>query len=560
MENKNINESEYANYILIYIIESIINILDEKTIDIFSKNILYENENELLNFDDFDNNIIFYSYLISSFQNIKYNNFNLIKIQPIINQRNFLIFLNYLKEIVTNNKNAYKNSIIKINIYLIISYFDGNKSKDIINSVEYFNISQKEIEKIYKIKSKKNETIYDNKWKKEYHKNVISFKNTQLFNVKQIFSFIKTYFIKKNIFTYIDEIEKILNDLNNKINLNVENEIIDNDNYKMYFDLYLENKVRGYGYEKNNNEYQLKIEQLKKKLYDFKDISNLTNINDILCLLSIFDDSSKVFDNISDMYNNFKNNYDLLIKESEEDLTDEFKNILTDEEFYNKIKNILESKTVKEYLLNKRKFMNDNNIKIIYEFNEKYDDDLSEGYKNFMNYYYENIDCFNKLIIIKYLPKYKRAFVDPNMKIVINPLFIQLTNELNDDKEKKTEILKSYLIIILIHEIIHLLKFMKSNNFSKNNISQTPNNKEGGKIFINYLFGIPIINSISYSQAKEINNENNWNNIDDLHKIFNNMKLNYIKEEENDSYKINFYLSNNNEENEIEHNDWFDIN
>ena len=443
---------------------------------------------------------------------------------------------------------------------MIISYFDGNKSKDIINSVEYFNISQKEIEKIYKIKSKKNETIYDNKWKKEYHKNVISFKNTQLFNVKQIFSFIKTYFIKKNIFTYIDEIEKILNDLNNKINLNVENEIIDNDNYKMYFDLYLENKVRGYGYEKNNNEYQLKIEQLKKKLYDFKDISNLTNINDILCLLSIFDDSSKVFDNISDMYNNFKNNYDLLIKESEEDLTDEFKNILTDEEFYNKIKNILESKTVKEYLLNKRKFMNDNNIKIIYEFNEKYDDDLSEGYKNFMNYYYENIDCFNKLIIIKYLPKYKRAFVDPNMKIVINPLFIQLTNELNDDKEKKTEILKSYLIIILIHEIIHLLKFMKSNNFSKNNIPQTPNNKEGGKIFINYLFGIPIINSISYSQAKEINNENNWNNIDDLHKIFNNMKLNYIKEEENDSYKINFYLSNNNEENEIEHNDWFDIN
>jgi hypothetical protein len=38
------------------------------------------------------------------------------------------------------------------------------------------------------------------------------------------------------------------------------------------------------------------------------------------------------------------------------------------------------------------------------------------------------------------------------------------------------------------------------------------------------------------------------------------MKLNYIKEEENDSYKINFYLSNNNEENEIEHNYWFDIN
>ena len=42
---KNINESEYANY------ESTINVLDEKTIDIFSKNILYENE--LFNFGDF---------------------------------------------------------------------------------------------------------------------------------------------------------------------------------------------------------------------------------------------------------------------------------------------------------------------------------------------------------------------------------------------------------------------------------------------------------------------------------------------------------------------------
>jgi hypothetical protein len=37
------------------------------------------------------------------------------------------------------------------------------------------------------------------------------------------------------------------------------------------------------------------------------------------------------------------------------------------------IKNILESKTGKEYLLNKRKFMDNNNMKIIYEFNEKYD-------------------------------------------------------------------------------------------------------------------------------------------------------------------------------------------
>ncbi len=65
--------------------------------------------------------------------------------------------------------------------------------------------------------------------------------------------------------------------------------------------------------------------------------------------------------------------------------------------------------------------MDNNNKKIIYELNEKYEIDLSEEFKNLMKYYYENIESFNKLIIFKYLPKYKRDFVDPNMRIVINP-------------------------------------------------------------------------------------------------------------------------------------------
>ncbi len=80
--------------------------------------------------------------------------------------------------------------------------------------------------------------------------------------------------------------------------------MIVNDNYKMH--LTHIQKVRGYGH---NDEYQLKIERLKK-LYDFKDISTLTNINDILCLLSIFDNSSKVFDNVSNMFKKFKNSYE----------------------------------------------------------------------------------------------------------------------------------------------------------------------------------------------------------------------------------------------------------
>ena len=67
-----------------------------------------------------------------------------------------------------------------------------------------------------------------------------------------------------------------------------------------------------------------------------------------------------------------------------------------------------------------------------------------------------------KLIIYKYLLKNKRAFVIPFMRIIINPLFIKLSDSLKNDYEKTKEILSAYIIIILIHEVVHLLKFFKT--------------------------------------------------------------------------------------------------
>ena len=261
------------------------------------------------------------------------------------------------------------------------------------------------------------------------------------------------------------------------------------------------------------------------------------------------------------MYKEFKLNNELLLNESKNDLTTELNNILQDNNFYKKFKKILESKAVKYYLMNKRKFKDNNDSIIIDKSTDDFDDDLSNGYINFMNFYNKNNDCFKKLIIFKYLPNFSRAFVDPNMRIILNPLFIKLSDLLNENEEKKKEILESYLIIILIHEIVHLLKFMNENNFSRYKIPQTQNNKEDGKMFINYLFGIPVINSISYSQAKDINNEKNWENITILNNIFNSIKSeNKEIDIESSSYKINFFLSNINEENETENDSWYDIN
>ena len=78
------------------------------------------------------------------------------------------------------------------------------------------------------------------------------------------------------------------------------------------------------------------------------------------------------------------------------------------------------------------------------------------------------------------------------MRIIINPIYIEKSDLLNSDDVKKIIILKAYLTIILIHEVIHLIKFCKEKE------------KEGGEVFIEYLFGIGKIKNISYEQAEKL--------------------------------------------------------
>ena len=169
-----------------------------------------------------------------------------------------------------------------------------------------------------------------------------------------------------------------------------------------------------------------------------------------------------------------------------------------------------------------------------------------------MNFINNKKDFFSKLFIFKYLPKYKRAFVDPNMRIVISPIYFELSESL--DEKKRDEIFRAYLLIIILHEIIHLVKFMKEKSVSYKNIPQTPKRKEGGKMFINYLFKTPMIYSINYKQASMINKPENWNKPELLSDIFKEQNEWYENNKKNKNEdiiiplpkgenSINFYLS-----------------
>ena len=103
------------------------------------------------------------------------------------------------------------------------------------------------------------------------------------------------------------------------------------------------NIVKEKGYKENDKEFKLKIEELSKNKFFFKDIFQIDEINDKLYLLSARKklEFSDIFSNIDDTYKEYKNNYEQLIEESKEDLTEDINNILNDSKFYDKFKKIL---------------------------------------------------------------------------------------------------------------------------------------------------------------------------------------------------------------------------
>ena len=124
---------------------------------------------------------------------------------------------------------------------------------------------------------------------------------------------------------------------------------------------------------------------------------------------------------------------------------------------------------------------------------------------------------FINLFRLKYLPFGVKAFVNYNLKIIVNSLYYKFNKHIKENN--KIFIFKAALKILIIHEIMHILKYLK-NEVNFNDMPKTPREREAGKMLINYLFGIPTIKSINLDEAKKINDIENWNDINLLKKIF----------------------------------------
>ena len=136
-----------------------------------------------------------------------------------------------------------------------------------------------------------------------------------------------------------------------------------------------------------------------------------------------------------------------------------------------------------------------------------------------ISYYYNFCDIlktldFSKIFITMTLPKTIKGFTFRFLKIILNYNGIELYT---NNKFDTNELLKAYLIFVIIHEINHFIKRYFNKDIAYD-LCRTPkinelDEGEGGKQLIKLLFGDPLINNyLNEQQAKYMLNRDNWNN------------------------------------------------
>jgi len=166
---------------------------------------------------------------------------------------------------------------------------------------------------------------------------------------------------------------------------------------------------------------------------------------------------------------------------------------------------------------------------------------FDSNYFNFIEEYDkkgENYKDFKKILILKILPSENRAYTVSHLKkIVISPTLFFLGKDIKKYHDKIKTILKGYLMVILLHETEHFFRLLDKDNKVFNNRSRE---KEGGRLFIKYLFGVESINHININQSKIILNSDSWKEPKVLKEIFIN-QLEDCEEDNINTFILNYF-------------------
>ena len=206
--------------------------------------------------------------------------------------------------------------------------------------------------------------------------------------------------------------------------------------------------------EKDKFQNYINKEFLYNKIFKI----NKDNIYEVLCFLMSLEEETN-FRNIDNIYIEYKNNFVEKVKYIYKLDYNYFYDLIMDKQFYDDIINILNSKSIKYYLTSNR-FYDEMDIilnKNRYE-GQEYIENLSEEYNKFMKEM-ENPIFFMNLFRLKYLPYKIRGITNSNLKIIVNSLYYEFNKNINDNN--KRIILSAALKIIIVHEVMDILKYLK---------------------------------------------------------------------------------------------------
>jgi len=201
-------------------------------------------------------------------------------------------------------------------------------------------------------------------------------------------------------------------------------------------------------------------------------------------------------------YANFFNACD---KDSDEDYTDIFKNILNSNKFKSLYLMAMKSKPIRNF---------------VSYFS------LDDLYNNFMKNYSEKI---NEYIIFAPLTRGIKAYVSNYLRIVLNINSVKILGEF--DENSKNDFLISYLLIQMLQESFHFLYRLNKigQNSSKGISPKREKIKENygdiGVDLILYIFGTEYIPYISKMNSILICDPKSWENPNTNFKVFNKVYL-----------------------------------
>ena len=400
----------------------------------------------------------------------------------------FSILTDLLLDILKTHKESYKEDIIKCDITTLCQIF-ALKNEKLNYSHSFFYICVKELdEKYYSGKKLCNlpKNIFVKKMDEYY-------KNEAIKKINQMKSRLYDY-IRKGIYDFNRcKSKEITNDLNEteldkytkdlgKIKKLYEDFKA---NYETLYDNY--EQLKAYCLDKDNNYYFSEYSKYLSKNLFIPDniILNKYVLPFEIIEMELNDENSRFFYNIKEL--------------SKEPDIDNY-----NYSFYYQFENIKKEIDIE--------FINDDDYRIE-------DQNLDEQYEQLLkDIKLKGYNFFKNLIRIKGLAYKIPALTGPTMRIFLNPI-LKFSDIAIKDENQRNNILESALIILLIHEFAHLLKFYPVKNCYPKNTYVTPKKRENGKCLIFYLFKKGVISNINNEQATLINDLNSWKNVEILRSI-----------------------------------------